>query len=429
MRRKVLCLYVTILSISLASPITICAQDQSAVPKSPRELRQSPGTQIVVVEGAGTSVDEARRDAFHEAVRQVVGMFVDAQTQIKNDELIEDRILTYSNAYVKTYQELGQSSRGGLVRYKISALVQQTKLVEKLKAENISMKDVDGKGLFAQAITQMETSQAGSDLLTAALEGFPESLVTANVTKAVRNVQTDADGVTIEIDVDVEVNMDAYLSFAKRLDERLREVAKDSGGFTSVLSEQELAGKKYFWTGHNHLANWMPKSFKRSSLDYYQDDLATVAVSLSRSSSGDRMDSRYYRIDKKLVTPLTKAVSNPTYCKLQFLDGQGNDVAVERFELRWQIAPQYAGTFPAVPVSVYAFNPNYSSHRLIHAMPAVHDYPSSVYDASHYSLFWFHPQFALDSKLVPRMTITRRLKLSLDEIKSVAKVKCEVYRD
>src|SRR6516164_7487637 len=51
----------------------------------------------VIAEGVGTTADDALRDAFRAAVRQTVGTMVDAETLVKNDTVISDKVLTYSD--------------------------------------------------------------------------------------------------------------------------------------------------------------------------------------------------------------------------------------------------------------------------------------------------------------------------------------------
>ena len=44
------------------------------------------------------SAEEALKDSFRDAVERVVGVFVDAEAQAENDQLIHDQVLTHSNA-------------------------------------------------------------------------------------------------------------------------------------------------------------------------------------------------------------------------------------------------------------------------------------------------------------------------------------------
>src|SRR5580765_4148859 len=64
-------------------------------------------TTVVVAEGTGRDEKEARAAALRDAVSRVVGSLVDAETLVKNDRVIRDRVLEFSGGFVKTYDRLG----------------------------------------------------------------------------------------------------------------------------------------------------------------------------------------------------------------------------------------------------------------------------------------------------------------------------------
>ena len=66
--------------------------------------------------GSGKDRDEALKDAFREAVRKVVGAYVEEETVVKNDQVIKDQVLTYSGGCVKTHGILSEDSTGGIVQ-------------------------------------------------------------------------------------------------------------------------------------------------------------------------------------------------------------------------------------------------------------------------------------------------------------------------
>ncbi|MEK6238929.1 MAG: SHD1 domain-containing protein, partial [Planctomycetales bacterium] len=70
-----------------------------AEPAGDNPFQETKGTQTVLAEGVGTANDAALKDAFRNAVRQVVGTVVDAETLINNDKLIDDKVLTYSDGF------------------------------------------------------------------------------------------------------------------------------------------------------------------------------------------------------------------------------------------------------------------------------------------------------------------------------------------
>jgi hypothetical protein len=184
--------------------------------------------QEVIAEGVGSSTDEALKDAFRNAVRQVVGAVVDAETVLKNDEIIDDKVLTYSDGFIKKYDEVSGTKKvaGGLHRIKIKAQVERRSVIAKLKSANITVKKVDGKGMFAELVTQQEGEANADELIRKALSGFP-ALLTASV---VGKPEYDRERGELAIRVDVGVDQEAYKEEVKKLEEVLSKVAinKDS---------------------------------------------------------------------------------------------------------------------------------------------------------------------------------------------------------
>lgn len=181
----------------------------------------------VVAEGAGTTPDEALKDAFRNAVRQVVGAVVDAESLVKNDEIIDDQVLAYSNGFVKKYDEIAGSkkSSGGVHRIKIKAQVERRRLIAKLRESKVAVKDVDGKSLFAEAVTTAEAEQNATNLLAKIFGDLP-NLLTATV---VGKPDYDRDKSELVFNVDVAVDPKAYRDFATRLRETLHKISQSKG--------------------------------------------------------------------------------------------------------------------------------------------------------------------------------------------------------
>ena len=125
---------------------------RGATDRSVVEINTSGGTKPsrtpvkeVVVTGVGTDPDKAVQNAFSQAIEQTVGVLVDAETVVKNDQLIRDQILTYSRGYVEKYEIINRWQKEGLHHAKIRAVVARDKLVKKLRAIKISVQDVPGE--------------------------------------------------------------------------------------------------------------------------------------------------------------------------------------------------------------------------------------------------------------------------------------------
>lgn len=94
----------------------------------------------IEVEGYASIVagrkDQAReaalRDAFRRAVEQVVGVAVESKTVVKDAELLNDRIFSRSQGFIKTYRILGERVEGDAYRMTVFASVSRQKLEQGL---------------------------------------------------------------------------------------------------------------------------------------------------------------------------------------------------------------------------------------------------------------------------------------------------------
>ena len=82
--------------------------------------------------GVGATKDAALKDAYRDAIERAVGLYVDAEQMVKNDELVSDQILTQSNAYIEKYDVVKESESDGLFTMRILATVRKTALTKKL---------------------------------------------------------------------------------------------------------------------------------------------------------------------------------------------------------------------------------------------------------------------------------------------------------
>ena len=134
-------------------------------------------TQKVIARGVGKDKSSALKDAYRAAVEKAVGLYVDAETFAENDELVQDQVLTHSNAYIESYDELGMKELdSGLVQVRISAVVKKRELVETLgkvlpsgrsNGYTGSLKDI-----HAQIVSKEKRDTDGAVLLQNALRGI-----------------------------------------------------------------------------------------------------------------------------------------------------------------------------------------------------------------------------------------------------------------
>ena len=198
--------------------------------ETPTPSRSANRTSSVTAEGVGATPDDALKDAFRNAVRQVVGAVVDGETLVKNDEIIKDKVLTYSDGFIKSYKEVEDSKRieNGLHRVRITAGVERRNVIAKLKAANVTVADVYGKDLFAKVVTDAEAKENATALLNKALADLPTLLTAEVVGKKVRP-EYDASTHEIVLTISVKPDLKAYDVFARHLRDTLGKVAIDKG--------------------------------------------------------------------------------------------------------------------------------------------------------------------------------------------------------
>ena len=224
-------------------PIRKCATAAlfAAVLLAPFSSVADAGVAVVTAKGSGETVAEAKKDAGRAAIQQVVGELMDAETLVENDELVKDRILTYSGAYLEDMEVVGKPIRRkstGLVEVTVTATVRKTQLEKKLKAENVATKKVKGGKLFAQATSKAQETGDAAALADKVFEDVPgcfwkvEMLAGEDGSPA---IEADANG-NVVANVRVSLDEAAYRSWAKRAMAVFDRIADDKTDETVELA-------------------------------------------------------------------------------------------------------------------------------------------------------------------------------------------------
>ena len=184
--------------------------------------------ETVKVRGRGTGTDktEALKDAYRDAVEQAVGLYVDAEQMVKNEELVKDQILTHSNAYIEKYEVAKEGvSANGLVTVTILADVRQRALTKKIRDVMPLCKiDLSGvsRNLHARILTDFKANDDALTIIKNELDGLQPLKQLMNVTLGSSNpivepVKEDASLVRLWYPIKVEVDARKYYQeFAPR---------------------------------------------------------------------------------------------------------------------------------------------------------------------------------------------------------------------
>ncbi len=271
--------------------------------------------QTVFAEGAGTTREEAIKDAFRAAVRQVVGEVVDGETIVKNEELVKDQVLTYSDGFIPEHKITSEKHENGLFRIGIQAKVQRRSVIMKLKGANITLKALDGQSLYGSIVTQLGAEKDAAALVAKALEGFPDNYLEARVVGEPRTTATTDSEATLVVNVEFAPSTAAYNKFASKLCKTLEGVCKMKGEFTSVIPKvSDKRGRgggtgasngQYFYVDGGNFqgtaAKWMPELWKAESGHWrWQSKGFAIAIATLVSADSSRIRWNYYVLDEAI---------------------------------------------------------------------------------------------------------------------------------
>lgn len=221
----------------MTTPISISGLRQFSVAASALLLLSSVGMTVfadeppplrpVVVTGAGETAEKATEDALRNAVEQAVGALIDAKTMVEGDQVIQDKILRMSNAFVERYDVLKRWSEGNLQYCRISAQVKSRELRATLAAEPVFKGKVEGENLGAQVLGELTAKAGTGELFEQFLKDLQAKTLFAKVTSQPRAATTTGSNkVVLQVPVEVGVDLQAYESIVASWLPKLRAAAR-----------------------------------------------------------------------------------------------------------------------------------------------------------------------------------------------------------
>ena len=109
--------------------------------------REATGEAAIVGGNVDRATREAKEAALREAVEQVAGVIISAQTLSANSQLISDQVFSHSSGYVRSYQVLSQSQEKGVVKVTVRAEVGTKELDRDLQAVQALVRRLAGRKL------------------------------------------------------------------------------------------------------------------------------------------------------------------------------------------------------------------------------------------------------------------------------------------
>ena len=218
------------------------ASGQSVNEKQSWSGGNSSGVETVLVKGTGTGIDEtsALKDAYRDAVEHAVGVYVDSEQIMRNDEVIKDQILAQSNAYIESYDITKRTVSMGLVTVDIKAKVRRGALAKRLgEGRRTTSRKVGNRmsnvhdqlsTIHAQSVTETQRSKDGAELLGKKLEEIDVSnLYVIGLASAEGTVVSSKEGsVVMSYPLKLSIDQERYFNeFVPYVDAVLSQVSAE----------------------------------------------------------------------------------------------------------------------------------------------------------------------------------------------------------
>lgn len=221
---------------------------------------------ILDVEGEGANRSEAIEAAWVEGIRQAVGSFVDAKTELNDDQLTE-RIVQYSRAIVDKYEITGvddSKADDGIYKLKMrvwivreilrdgarhatggEAVISLTPSDFKKQREENSHKELENKN--AVAVTQQAKAKSAAEILEAMLDRYkPEDFLTCYIPGKPEPVKDKQDFFTLNVEINFNEKLykEAFVPDLIQVLEQIASVKKNTLLSKYKTELRDLAAKK-----------------------------------------------------------------------------------------------------------------------------------------------------------------------------------------
>nr|NQU91030.1 hypothetical protein [Bacteroidota bacterium] len=128
-------LLLVIFSIFLMTPVLLAqAEGEDMI-----ILEAQEGEKKVIADGYGATPEEALEKALQNAVEQAAGAYVSSITEIENDEIVKDEVLSLSHGFIKEHRKLSESKFDDEYKVVVAAIIVEKQMIERLEASGIKV--------------------------------------------------------------------------------------------------------------------------------------------------------------------------------------------------------------------------------------------------------------------------------------------------
>lgn len=131
-----------------------------------------PPTPIRVV-GVGDTSEQARDNAYREAIETYIGSVVVSDKDMRDSQLVKDSILVYSSAYVERMRVISDTPQGTSRRVELDVWLSGSQIANRILTVVGKDQDLDSALIGEQFRTYAKSKSQGDRLLTNVMELYP----------------------------------------------------------------------------------------------------------------------------------------------------------------------------------------------------------------------------------------------------------------
>ena len=296
-----------------------------------RQYLQSrePGALFV---GCGLDPEQARQNAFSNAIEHHVGLLVDSQTRVENDELVSEKILTVSRGYIDEFAVLRTWSEEGLVYVLIRATVASQPLASRLMSQGIPL-SVNGEKLWQQYRHVVENERNAAEVFRNIMRRWTmDKLIVANGQYV--PLAVGAEGQKLGLGIRLQADPIAWESLRRELIALLDLVAVTSFDAESVRQSRRWNRHYPFVVDLRRLEKQLKAAYEKGPQRPWPENPMVVAVYNETPELADRVpaghDQTFWRafvVPKSIALETLRREERPWYdlC-IRFTDEAGSVV-------------------------------------------------------------------------------------------------------
>lgn len=199
--------------------------------------------------GIGNTYEEAKHNAFKEAIEYQVGVVIASERESYNEKLIKNEILAYSSAFIDEYKIISQQSIGNKVQVVVDVKLSLLRLSDRILSKGKDSKNLEGAKHDNQYKSFLENKNNGDRILAGILNDYPRRAYDVKQGEYIVKIDTYRN-LTLTIPYDLSWNPNYIAS--------LHDAIK-------VVSD----GKPSLWTAEKGFAQQYPSTFRIESEKYY----------------------------------------------------------------------------------------------------------------------------------------------------------------